>query len=104
MHAAPVKQPRFHVLPTTPLGKRALMLFGISLLAWVLTPLAAVPYLGWVVWAFGVAGTIALVGSGVYAVRAIAKDKDRALTNIAIVVAVLWFLISVVIILASGGD
>lgn len=61
-------------------------------------------YLAWAIWVFGVLGTVALMASGVFAMMAITRDKERALTVFAVVILVLWFLIAVVGILLSGGD
>ena len=98
------KQSRFHVLPTTPVGWRALRFMGVSLVAWVVTPLAAIDVLSWVIWVFGVFGTIALAASGVFAAMAIIRDKERALSVFAVAFMVLWFLIAVVAILLAGGE
>lgn len=100
------KEPRVHVVPMTPVGKRALRFFGFSLVAWVITPLGMIlpTYLAWVIWAVGVVGTVALLASGYLALMAIVREKERALSVFAVVIMVLWFLISVVAILVSGGE
>ena len=103
-HSSPTKEKRFHVLPTTPFGRQALLFFAISLVAWAVTPLAAVDALRWVIWVFGWAGLGALLASGVLAVMAIMRDRERAISVYVVVFMVLWFLVAVVAILLSGGE
>ena len=53
---------------------------------------------------FGWFGLAALLVSGFFALRAIIRDHDRAISLLAVVILVLWFLVSVPLILLAGGE
>ena len=103
---SPTKGRRFSVMPTTLVGRRALRFFGFSLVTWAVAPLGMVlpVYLALVVWGVGILGTVALLFGGYLALTAIIREHERALSLFVVVLAVAWFLLAVVVILASGGE
>lgn len=89
------KTPRIPVLPSSPLGWRAVWcaVIGTTLtFVWQIMPLGALP------------GFMVQLGAGVFALMAITREKDRAVAVILSVVPmlfVLWFLAAELLSLAG---
>ena len=98
------KAPRVHVLPTTPVGWWALRFAGFVVVMMFAMPLQAIPYFGWVIWALGFLGLAAVVVSGVLALIAIIRDKERALSVFAALIPLLFIVVLLVLELSGVGS
>jgi hypothetical protein len=105
MHTVPTKEPRVHLLPTTPVGWRAFRVIGVAVVCGALAPpFGPIPE-GSFFWIrvvglqlfYGLAFLAALLGSAL-SLTAIIRDHDRALS----VFVPLLFLLMYVWILVAG--